>query len=69
VKLRDLLPPTVRGRVYQVLALVNAVLGILAVVPGVPFDVPTVIAAVAAIAGAAGFTLAAGNTPTAGPEE
>lgn len=60
--LRDLLPAPVRARVYQVLALVNAVLAVLIVVPGVPFDVPTVIAAVAAIAGAAGFTLANGNT-------
>jgi hypothetical protein len=61
--LRDLLPPTARKALYQFLGLVNAVLAILAVVPGVPFDVPTAIAIVAAIAGAAGFGLAAGNTP------
>ena len=68
--LRDLLPAPVRARVYQVLALVNAVLAILAVIPGVPFDVPTALAVVAAIAGAAGFSLAAGNTaPTPPPQE
>ena len=62
--LRDLLPAPVRATVYKVLAFVNAVLAILIVVPGVPFDVPTVIAAVAAVAGAAGFTLANSNTNT-----
>jgi hypothetical protein len=61
--LRDLLPPTARKALYQFLAFANAVLAILAVVPGVPFDVPAAIAVVAAVAGAAGFGLAAGNTP------
>lgn len=61
--LRDLLPPTARKALYQFLAFANAVLAILIVVPGIPFDVPAAIVVLAAIANAAGFPLAAGNTP------
>jgi hypothetical protein len=60
--LRDLLPPSARKALYQALAFTNAVLAILLVVPFVPFDVPAAIVIVAAIANAAGFPLAAGNT-------
>lgn len=70
MKLRDLLPPKVRAAVYTALGYVNAVLLVLIAVPQVPFDVPAVIVVLGAIANAAGFTLAAGNTgPTPPPQE
>ncbi len=63
--LRDLLPPNARKALYQALQFASAVLAILLVVPGVPFDVPAAIVLLTAIANAAGFALAAGNTPKA----
>ena len=68
--LRDLLPAAARAAVYKALVAINAVGAILVLFPDVvPFDVPKALAAVAAIAGAAGFSLAAGNTkPTPDPE-
>jgi hypothetical protein len=69
MQLRDLLPPAWRARVYKALGYVNAVLLVLIAVPQVPFDVPALVVVLGAIANAAGFTLANGNTAPAPPPQ